>query len=98
VSPDARSAARWRHDLEADLSGRDDTEVWNPETLGPALVAASAIDPVMTVEQVGELFEHLNSKQREELLGAAWLVNGEATSVPFSLLASVTLGSRTDEK
>lgn len=93
----ALGARAWS-DLVAQHPSQNKDEAWDAETLAPALVAASAIDPVMTREQVDELFEALNQAQRDELVGAAWSVNGEATSVPFSLLASATLASRTDEK
>ncbi|MFR0351785.1 hypothetical protein [Streptomyces sediminimaris] len=93
----ALGAKAWS-DLVAQHPGKTEDQAYDAETLAPALVSASAVDPVMTPEQVDELFEHLNNGQREELIGAAWVVNGEATSVPFSLAASAILASRTDEK
>ncbi|MFR9796137.1 hypothetical protein ACL02U_09575 [Streptomyces sp. MS06] len=85
-------------DLVAQHPSEDQDQAWDAETLAPALVAASAVDPVMTPEQVDALFERLNNGQRDELIGAAWAVNGEATSVPFSLAASAILASHTGEK
>lgn len=93
----ALGAKAWS-DLVAAHPGKTAAEAWDTETLAPALVSASAIDPQMTPEQVGELFEVLNHGQREALMSAAWEANGEATSVPFSLPASVILASRTGEK
>lgn len=93
----ALGAKAWS-DLVAQHPGKTADEAWDAETLAPALVAASAVDPVMTSEQVDELFESLNNGQRDELIAAAWQVNGEATSVPFSLAASAILASRTGEK
>ncbi|MFP3986876.1 hypothetical protein U9R90_05115 [Streptomyces sp. E11-3] len=93
----ALGAKAWS-DLVAQHPGKAEGEAWDVDTLAPALVAASAVDPAMSPDQVDELFEQLNHGQREELIGAAWSVNGEATSVPFSLHASAILASHTAEK
>ncbi|MGW7359473.1 hypothetical protein ACWGI0_23275 [Streptomyces sp. NPDC054802] len=93
----ALGAEAWS-DLVAMHPGKTDEEAWDVDTLQPALVAASCVDPVMTREQLDELFEGLNLGQRQQLLDAAWQVNGEATSVPFSLHASAILASHTDGK
>ena len=85
-------------DLVAQHPGKTSEDPWDDETLGPALVAACAIDPVMTDGDVEELFETLNVGQRQQLIEGAWQVNGEATAVPFSLHASAILASRTDGK
>ncbi len=93
----ALGAQAWS-DLVAAHPGKADGDAWDPDTLAPALVAASAVDPVMTQDDVDELFEALNMGQRQALMDAAWQVNGEATSVPFSLHASAILASRTAER
>lgn len=93
----ALGAKAWS-DLVAAHPGKTDGEPWDVDTLAPALVAASAVDPEMTPDDVAELFETLNFAQRQQLIDAAWHVNGEATSVPFSLHASAILASRTAEK
>lgn len=93
----ALGAQAWS-DLVAAHPGKTDGEAWDPDTLAPALVAASAVDPVMTQDDVDALFEALNMGQRQALMDAAWQVNGEATSVPFSLHASAILASHTDGK
>ncbi|MFE1358859.1 hypothetical protein [Streptomyces harbinensis] len=93
----ALGARAWS-DLVAQHPSTREGEAWDPEALAPALVAASAAEPEMTPEQVAELFEALNHGQREQIIGAAWAVNGEPTSVPFSLLASATLAARGGEK
>lgn len=85
-------------DLVAEHPSSTEGELFDPETLAPALVAACAVDPEMTREDVDELFETLNMRQRQQLTEAAWHVNGEATSVPFSLHASAILASLTAEK
>ena len=85
-------------DLVAKHPGKTEEDAWDPDSLAPALVSACAVEPVMTAEQVGELFEVLNQGQRQQLIDAAWQVNGEATPVPFSLHASAILASHTGEK
>jgi hypothetical protein len=69
--------------------GRSETERFNFTTFPVALVAASLADPEMTVAEVEELFDLLNEGQRDEMFGAAFNVNQEATSVPFSAGVSV---------
>lgn len=93
----ALGAKAWS-DLVAQHPGKSEEDAWDAETLAPALVAASSIDPVMTQSDVDELFEALNVGQRQQLIDAAWQVNGEATAVPFSLHASAILASHTDGK
>lgn len=93
----ALGAKAWS-DLVAAHPGKIEGEPWDAETLAPALVSASAVDPEMTPDDVDELFETLNLAQRQQLIDAAWHVNGEATSIPFSLRASAILASLTGEK
>lgn len=93
----ALGAKAWS-DLVAQHPSEKADEAWDDESLAPALVSASSFDPVMTPEDVAELFEQLNMGQRQELINAAWTVNGEATAVPFALHASAILASRTDGK
>lgn len=85
-------------DLVAQHPGKTAEDAWDDETLGLALVSECAVDPQMTPEEVDELFETLNVSQRQELLNAAWEVNGGSTAIPFSLAASAILASRTDVK
>ena len=93
----ALGAKAWS-DLVAQHPSEKEGESWDDESLAPALIAASAINPAMTPDDVGELFEQLNAGQRQQLIDAAWTVNGEATAVPFALHASAILASRTDGK
>lgn len=93
----ALGAKAWS-DLVAQHPGKEKDEAWDDETLGPALVAACAVDPVMSPDDVDALFEQLNLGQRQELVGAAWSVNSEGTTVPFALHASAILASLTDGK
>jgi hypothetical protein len=93
----ALGAKAWS-DLVAEHPSDKPDEAWDDESLAPALVAACSVDPVMTPDDVEALWEQLNLGQRQELINAAWSVNGEATTVPFALHASAILASRTDEK
>lgn len=80
-------------DLLAAHPGKSPEEGFDMETFPKALLSACAIDPVMTPEQTEALFEILNEAQRQELMQAAFDVNNEATSIPFSVGASGILNS-----
>ena len=88
-----RFRALKRSDWEALIAahpGREGKEErWNWSTFAPAIVSACLVDPVMTVAEVDELFDVVNEGQRDALFGAAFQVNQEATTVPFSERASV---------
>lgn len=75
-------------DMVAAHPPRSAKELFNPETLFPQLIAACCFEPLMGVEEYGQLAEVLNAGQRRELENAAWAVNDESTAVPFSLPAS----------
>jgi hypothetical protein len=53
-----------------------------------ALIAACAVDPVMTVEQAERLADTITHKQWDDLFATAFAVNRTDISVPFSLSAS----------
>jgi hypothetical protein len=53
------------------------------------IVAVSAIDPVMSPEQVQRLADKLSDGQWQKLANAAWKVNDDAQGIPFSVAASV---------
>jgi hypothetical protein len=93
----ALGAKAWS-DLVAAHPAKDKNQVWDPETFPRALVSECCVDPEMKPDQVDELFEVLNDGQRNELMNAAFDVNAEATSVPFSVSASGILASLTDGK
>lgn len=59
----------------------------NPETFPGAAIAASCVDPVMTVEQVGRLEEALNLAQFDKLWAACLEANVGAFDSPKSLVA-----------
>jgi hypothetical protein len=85
-------------DLIAAHPPQEKGQAWDPATFPKALVSASSIDPVMSPEQVAELFEILNDGQRSELCHGAYDVNAEAPGIPFSLSASGILDSLTAGK
>jgi hypothetical protein len=80
-------------DLMAAHPGKDDNEAFDSETFPRALVAASCVDPVMSEEQVAQLFEKINQGEIKKLFDAAWDVHNSSEMVPFSLLASGLLAA-----
>lgn len=69
--------------------GTDDS-AWNHDTFPHALIAACCIEPVMTVEQVDELSEVFNQRQRNELFNTAWAAQVGETRIPSSRAASTS--------
>lgn len=57
-------------------------EEWNLETFPVALVAACAIEPVMSVSEVDELFDVLNEDSCARLFNGAWRANQAPTNIP----------------
>jgi hypothetical protein len=78
-------------DLLAKHPSDKDEELFDSETFPRALIAASCADPVMTEEQVAELFEVINEGEIKKLFDAAWEVHHASDVVPFSLAASALL-------
>lgn len=66
----------------------DPGQKFNPETFPRALIAACAVDPVMTPTDVDRLFDVLNEGAVEALFMAAYTINEGLTRVPFSATAS----------
>lgn len=56
---------------------------YDAATFLPALVAASCVDPVMSVEQVGQLLDLVNDGQAQVLFASALAVNEEPSPLPF---------------
>jgi hypothetical protein len=82
-------------DLLAAHPSNDPGELFDGTTFFPAVVAACAVAPAMSVEQYQRLSERITHAQNEELLTAAWEINTKAVaSVPFSLAASATVAGR----
>jgi hypothetical protein len=69
----------------ADIEDAHPSEREGPSTaFMAALVATSLVEPDLTTEQVSELFANLSDGQVQVLEDAAWGVNRETGSVPFS--------------
>lgn len=87
----ALSARKWS-DLMAEHPGRSGKdEAFNVDTFPDALIAACAVDPEMTPEEVKELGDSLSNAQFSTLFDCAWGCNQSALDVPFSVLASQAL-------
>jgi hypothetical protein len=85
--------------LAAHPSTKPDEELFDSVTFPRALIAASCVDPVMTEDEVVELFEVINEGQIKELFDGAWEVHNDATAiVPFSLAVSALLAGLGGEK
>jgi len=79
-------------DLLAAHPSENQNELFDSVTFGRALIAAACVDPVMTEDEVFELFEVINEGEIKKLFDAAWDVHNAADVIPFSLAASALLG------
>lgn len=57
---------------------------YHPETFGPALLAATAIDPPMSIEDAQAIFDEWSQGEVEALFMTALAACTERASVPFS--------------
>lgn len=76
----------------------DDTEDgfdFNPEELGPRLIAASALEPTMTVAQAEEIWNGWEDAVVTDLFALAFRVNKEVREVPFGKRSSDAIPSST---
>lgn len=83
-------------DLLASHPATKDDEQFNVDTFPRALIAACCFDPVMSEDQVDELFAVINQAQRNALFNGAFEVNTEGTDLPFSIAASGILAALGD--
>ncbi len=76
---------------------KDDTgeKRWDPDTFPPALIAACAADPEMTLEQAQTVYDEWDENQASALFAAAYMVNEGESKVPFSVRSSA--GTRDSE-
>jgi len=63
--------------------GKEEEENWDATTFPTALLAASAVEPAMTLEQAGQLMDGLTLNQRNTLFGASMSANVREVSIPF---------------
>lgn len=75
----------WMELAEDHTDEKGDLDV---EAFGPLIIAESAIDPVMTVEQVQRLWKEWSAAETESLYMAAFRVNREVRDIPFISAAS----------
>ena len=67
---------------------------WDADTFPPALLAASAIDPVLTVEQATEMWTEWEAGEMGRLFLSCWQLNEQTAGVGFTVPGSVkTRGS-----
>ncbi|WP_263165395.1 hypothetical protein [Streptomyces sp. SCSIO ZS0520] len=85
-------------DLLAAHPSKDENEAFNSDTFPRALIAACCVDPKMTEEQAGELFEVISQGEIKRLFDGAWEVHNGSGMVPFSLAASALLAGLGGEK
>ena len=56
---------------------------WNGDTFPPALLTASAIDPVLTLEQATEMWAEWEAGEMGRLFLACWQLNEQTAGVGF---------------
>lgn len=61
---------------------------WNIHEGAASLLAESAVEPTMTVQQAEQLADHVDDGVWTELVNAAWVASTGSTRVPFSVRAS----------
>ncbi|MFI5769656.1 hypothetical protein ACIA74_14055 [Streptomyces sp. NPDC051658] len=72
---------------------KDPEEGFDSVTFPRGLIAASCIEPVMSDDDVKDLFEVITQGQIKALFDAAWDVHNSSGLVPFSLAASALLAA-----
>jgi hypothetical protein len=63
--------------------GKEEEEAFNAATFPVPAIAASCVDPKMTVKQVEQLFVPFTLTQRRMLFNAAYAANVRSVDVPF---------------
>jgi hypothetical protein len=67
---------------------------WNTDTFAPALIAASAVDPVITIEQATQMWDEWEAGEMGRMFLACWQLNEQLAGVGFMSPGSVkTSGS-----
>lgn len=64
-------------------AGSPSAQRYDPATFEPALIAACAVEPQLTAEQVALLLDSVNTGTAEQLIDAALRVNEEPSPIPF---------------
>lgn len=77
-------------DLTVKFPPKPDSQLpFDPDKFWPAAIAASAVEPPMTVAQAEKLMEKLSSGQTRKMIDAVMTVNGGDDDLPKSASASV---------
>jgi len=71
--------------------GNEADGAFNSDTFGCGLLAACAIDPVMTIDQAGLLVDRLTIGQWNDLFNTLWQLNRSGDDIPKSRRASEAL-------
>jgi hypothetical protein len=71
----------------ADQTDEEYADLYHPWVC--EIVAASAVEPVMTAEQVERFADRLSDGDWSKLANAAWKINDDSSGIPFSVAASV---------
>ncbi|MFF4246218.1 hypothetical protein ACFYY2_17370 [Streptomyces sp. NPDC001822] len=72
---------------------KDPQEGFDSVTFPRALIAASAVDPVMSEDDVKALFEVISQGDIKRLFDTVWDVHNSSGLTPFSLAASALLAA-----
>lgn len=67
-----------------DTEGAD----WNPDTFPPALIAACSLDPKLTLEQAGEMWEEWEAGEMGRVFMLCFQLNEHAAGLSFGLPGS----------
>lgn len=78
----AKKDFRRLKDEHADPDGQ---KAWNEETFAPALIAACASSPTISLEQAQTICDEWEESTYTQLFHAALMVNAEESKVPFSV-------------
>ncbi|MDP9144531.1 MAG: hypothetical protein M3N43_07520 [Actinomycetota bacterium] len=80
--PTAGQWERYREQVRANMFVQAPDFDWSG--LAPALLAACATQPTMTVDEAARLWDELSDGEAAQLFEAAWSVNEQTSSRPFS--------------
>jgi len=68
---------------------KDESMRYDPDTFEPAVIAACAVDPALTVDQATRLRDTLPPSEWQALTAAMYRLHGARSTAPKSLLLSV---------
>jgi hypothetical protein len=83
--------SQYRELLEAHPPVKDG-EDWNADTFCPALIAASSVDPELSLEQATDIWEGWETEEASRLFLASYYLNEDHKRLGFILRGSATTG------